>query len=82
MKNNILENLLNYWSNTCNYECKNEERTFIPGFKLNNFLDQIYEIDNEDTKYFKIISQVKHNKVNKKSIENGIKVGGKITMTF
>ena len=42
MKNNILENLY-YWSNTCNYEFKNEERTFIPGFKLNNFFEKIYE---------------------------------------
>tara|TARA_B100001989_G_C24539169_1_gene466482 strand:- start:242 stop:1276 length:1035 start_codon:yes stop_codon:yes gene_type:complete len=70
MKNKILENLLYYWSNTCNYEFKNEERTLIPGFKLNNVFEQIYEVDKSDSQnILKIISQVKHNKVNKKSVE-------------
>ena len=70
MKNKILENLLFYWSNTCNNHFKNEERTFIPGFQLNKIFEQIREIDKRDSQnILKIISKVKHNKVNKKSIE-------------
>ena len=70
MKNKILENLLYYWSTTCNYKFKNAERTFIPGFQLNKIFEKIYELDNGDSEnVLKIISQVKHNKVNEKSVE-------------
>ncbi len=68
MKNKILRELIIYWEKSFNYKFPNKERISIPGFNVNN-LDKIYELDLEETeKILRIISQVKHNKVDNKSV--------------